>query len=249
MKYIFKINLILISLLFFACNSTETAVESEDELMVTFEDSLSYTIGINVGQNLPETVINQKLFVEGITDYWEQENPRLDAPVRQQILREFNIKNSEIERDQMKAMSEKSKQLSRDNKIKGQEFLDNNKYEEGVKVFQRSQIQYRVITEGSGPIPDHDDSVVVHYNGYLIDGKKFDSSYDRGEPATFAVKSVIVGWQQILQKMNTGSKWEVFIPQELAYGIRGVASNMKGEYVIPPSSTLIFEVELISIVE
>ena len=98
--------------------------------------------------------------------------------------------------------------------------------------------------------PDYDDVVKVHYNGYLIDGYKFDSSYDRGEPATFSVKGVIPGWTEILQKMPTGSKWEVFIPQNLAYGVSGVASDpKKGEYVIPPSSTLIFEIELLEIVE
>jgi FKBP-type peptidyl-prolyl cis-trans isomerase len=134
--------------------------------------------------------------------------------------------------------------------MKGKEFLDNNKFNEGVKVFSRSQIQYKIITEGSGPIPDFDDAVVVHYDGYLIDGQKFDSSYDRGEPATFSLNGIIQGWQIILQKMPVGSKWQVFIPEHLGYGIAGVYKDAKkGEYIIPPSSTLIFDIELISIVE
>ena len=92
--------------------------------------------------------------------------------------------------------------------------------------------------------------ILVHYLGKLEDGTKFDSSYDRGQPATFGVKSVIVGWQEVLQKMPVGSKWEVFIPQNLGYGTSGVPSDInKGEYVIPPSSTLIFEIELLSIVK
>lgn len=247
--FIFGPILALIMLAFFyGENNIETQEESK-ELMVTFEDSLSYTIGVNVGNNLPKIGINQQLFIEGITDYWNNKNPRINAPSRQEILRTFNIQNSTIERDQMKAMTEKAKQLSRDNKIKGQEFLDKNKLREGVRVFNRSQIQYKVIKQGNGEIPEFNDSVIVHYNGYLIDGYKFDSSYDRGQPATFALNSVIVGWQQILQKMPVGSKWEVFIPENLAYGVGGVASDpKKGEYVIPPSSTLIFEIELIEIV-
>ena len=251
MKHTFKIYFIFISFLIYSCNSTEDiAVESDKELMVTFQDSLSYAMGINIAGNLPDTEINQELLIEGLTDYWNKENPRLDAPMRNDILRAFNIMNSQIERDKMQQMGEKARELSRENKMKGQEFLDNNKLKEGIRVLKRSQVQYRVITAGTGEIPDYDDSVVVHYNGYLIDGYKFDSSYDRGQPATFGVKGVIVGWQEVLQKMPVGSKWEVFIPQNLGYGTSGVPSDInKGEYVIPPSSTLIFEIELLSIVK
>ena len=92
--------------------------------------------------------------------------------------------------------------------------------------------------------------ILVHYTGKLEDGTVFDSSYDRGEPATFALNGVIQGWQQILQKMPVGSKWKVFIPENLGYGIAGVYKDAKkGEYIIPPSSTLVFDIELLSIVE
>ena len=251
MKNILKIQYILIFLLFYSCSSeTVPSEQTSREPIVTFQDSLSYTMGVNIGQNLPETEINHDLLIEGLRDFWNNEEPRLNAPTRLDILRAFNITNSEIERELMRSMSEKTKQISRDNKIKGKEFLDNNKYNEGVKVFSRSQIQYKIITEGTGPIPDFDDAVVVHYNGYLIDGQKFDSSYDRGEPATFALNGIIPGWQQILQKMPVGSKWQVFIPEHLGYGMGGVYKDAKkGEYIIPPSSTLIFDIELISIVE
>ena len=234
-----------------SCSSDNSVSnQKDDELIVTFEDSLSYTIGVNVGKNLPEVGMNQKLFIEGITDYWNNENPRIDPPTRQEILRTFNIQNSTIERDRMKAMSEKSKELSRKNKIDGKEFMDKNKLREGVRVLSRSQIQYKVIKEGNGEIPDFNNSVVVNYNGYLIDGYKFDSSYDRNEPATFAIKSVIVGWQQILQRMPVGSKWEVVIPENLGYCLAGVASDpKKGEFLIPPSSTLVFEIELLDIIK
>ena len=158
--------------------------------------------------------------------------------------------NSQLDRDNMKAMGERAMKLSRENKMKGQEFLDKNKTSEGVRVFNRSQIQYKVIAEGNGEIPDYDDVVKVHYNGYLIDGHKFDSSYDRGEPTTFNVNGVIKGWTEVLQKMPVGSKWEVYIPQNLAYGMKGISSDpKKGEYVIPPSSTLIFEIELLEIID
>ena len=131
-------------------------------------------------------------------------------------------------------------------KIAGQEFLDNNKTKEGVLV-RRSNLQFKKIVTGTGKVPDYDDAVTVHYNGYLVDGHKFDSSYDRGNPATFQVKGVIPGWTEILQVMPVGSKWEVYIPYNLAYGERGIPGQEKGQYVIPPSATLIFEIELLGI--
>ena len=249
MKHITKILYFAIFLLY-SCSSENQSSKSEKELMVTFQDSLSYSMGVNIGTNLPETEINQDLLIEGLQDYWNKAEPRLDASSRNEILRTFNIMNSQLDRDNMKAMGERAMKLSRENKMKGQEFLDKNKTSEGVRVFNRSQIQYKVIAEGDGEIPDYDDVVKVHYNGYLIDGHKFDSSYDRGEPATFNVNGVIKGWTEVLQKMPVGSKWEVYIPQNLAYGMKGVSSDpKKGEYVIPPSSTLIFEIELLEIID
>ena len=251
MKNTFKIQLAISCLLLFSCSSESNVSKQEDnEPIVTFQDSLSYTMGVNIGQNLPETEINHDLLIEGLQDFWDNTEPRINAPSRLEVLRAFNIQNSEIERELMKSLSEKSKKMSRENKMAGQEFLEKNKYNEGVRVFSRSQIQYKVLEEGGGRIPDFDDAVVVHYNGYLIDGTKFDSSYDRGEPATFALNGVIQGWQQILQKMPVGSKWKVFIPENLGYGIAGVYKDAKkGEYIIPPSSTLVFDIELLSIVE
>lgn len=249
MKQITKILYFAIFLLY-SCSSENQSSKSEKELMVTFQDSLSYSMGVNIGTNLPETEINQDLLIEGLQDYWNKAEPRLDASSRNEILRTFNIMNSQLDRDNMKAMGERAMKLSRENKMKGQEFLDKNKTSEGVRVFNRSQIQYKVIAEGDGEIPDYDDVVKVHYNGYLIDGHKFDSSYDRGEPATFNVNGVIKGWTEVLQKMPVGSKWEVYIPQNLAYGMKGISSDpKKGEYVIPPSSTLIFEIELLEIID
>ena len=130
----------------------------------------------------------------------------------------------------------------------GQSFMEKNKMRDGVRVFQRSGIQYKVIKEGFGVIPDYDDAVVVHYNGYLVDGQKFDSSYDKNKPLTIKIEQLIVGWQDILQKMPVGSKWEVFIPFNLAYGEGGVKDANK-EYIIPPGATLIFEMELLEVIK
>jgi FKBP-type peptidyl-prolyl cis-trans isomerase len=249
MKKIFKIQLTIFCLLLFSCSSeSNKSKELEDKPIVTFQDSLSYTMGVNIGQNLPETEINRDLLIEGLNDSWNNEEPRINTQTRNEVLKSYNIRNSE--RNLSRSLSEKSKKLSKENKIAGQEFLDKNKNNEGIKFISNTQIQYKVVQEGLGQIPDFDDVVVVHYNGFLIDGTKFDSSYDRGEPATFALNRVIQGWQQTLQEMPVGSKWKVYIPENLGYGITGVIKDAKNEeYVIPPSSTLIFDIELINIVD
>lgn len=232
-----------------ACNQTDSneAVSTEDVSLSTFKDSLSYSIGINIGKNLPAYAdIDKDLVQKGLDDFFENNEPLLDAAARQQVLREFNVSMAELERDEMRAQGEEHQRLSRENKIAGQEFLDENKTKEGVLV-RRSNLQFKKITTGTGTVPDYDDVVTVHYNGYLIDGHKFDSSYDRGNAAIFPVKGVIAGWTEILQIMPVGSKWEVYIPYNLAYGEKGIQGSEKGTYVIPPSATLVFEIELIGI--
>ena len=235
--------------LFTSCENEPTTPQDEKSLIVTFEDSLSYSMGINIAQNLPDTPLNTDLVKEGMDDFWQKNQPRLNNADRQTVLREFNIINSQIERDAMQAAGKDARELSRKNKIVGQEFLEENKVKEGVRVRQRSGLQYKILTEGSGQVPDYDDTVTVHYTGSLIDGYKFDSSYDRGNPAEFGVGGVIAGWTEILQMMPVGSKWEVYIPHNLAYGDRGVPGSNMGEYVIPPSSVLIFQIELLGIAE
>tara|TARA_Y100001970_G_scaffold151997_1_gene186132 strand:+ start:35 stop:781 length:747 start_codon:yes stop_codon:yes gene_type:complete len=241
--------ILLIIFLIAACNQTDSneAVSTEDVSLSTFKDSLSYSIGINIGKNLPAYAdIDKDLVQKGLDDFFENNEPLLDAAARQQVLREFNVSMAELERDEMRAQGEEHQRLSRENKIAGQEFLDENKTKEGVLV-RRSNLQFKKITTGTGTVPDYDDVVTVHYNGYLIDGHKFDSSYDRGNAAIFPVKGVIAGWTEILQIMPVGSKWEVYIPYNLAYGEKGIQGSEKGTYVIPPSATLVFEIELIGI--
>ena len=126
------------------------------------------------------------------------------------------------------------------NKTEGDAFLAANKAKEGV-VTLPSGLQYKIITAGTGPKPTLEQTVVCHYRGTLIDGKEFDSSYKRGQPATFPVKGVIKGWTEVLQLMPVGSKWQVFIPSDLAYGERGAGAD------IGPNATLVFEIELVAI--
>jgi FKBP-type peptidyl-prolyl cis-trans isomerase FklB len=122
----------------------------------------------------------------------------------------------------------------------GKTFLAENRKKEGVKTLP-SGLQYRIVAEGSGKTPKSTDTVTVHYRGTLIDGTEFDNSYSRGKPATFGVGRVIAGWTEALQLMKEGARWQLFIPPDLAYGEKGAGSK------IPPNSTLIFEVELISV--
>ena len=237
--------ILLIIFLIAACNQTDSS--DEDVTLSTFKDSLSYSMGINIGKNLPPYAdVDKDLVKKGLDDFFEDNEPLLDAAERQQILREFNVSMAALERDDMRAQGEEYQQLSRENKIAGQEFLETNKTKEGVLV-RRSNLQFKEIVRGTGVVPDYDDVVTVHYTGYLVDGHKFDSSYDRGEPAIFPVKGVIPGWTEILQIMPVGSKWEVYIPYNLAYGEKGIRGQERGTYVIPPSATLIFEIELLGI--
>jgi FKBP-type peptidyl-prolyl cis-trans isomerase len=140
------------------------------------------------------------------------------------------------------AMQASRKEQVQKNLAEGEKFLAENKTKEGVKT-TASGLQYRVIDEGEGPSPKAGDSVTVHYRGTLVDGTEFDSSYQRGKPATFPLTGVIPGWTEALQLMKKGSKWVLFIPSDLAYGERGAGNR------IPPNSTLIFEVELLSMNE
>ena len=232
-----------------ACNqnNADSPSVSDDTTLNTFKDSLSYSMGINIGKNLPAYAdVDKELIKKGLDDFFTNEEPLLGVAERQAILRKFNIEMAGFEREEMKEAGEEFQKLSRENKIKGQEFLDENKTKEGVLV-RRSNLQFKKIVIGTGDIPDYDDEVTVHYSGYLIDGHKFDSSYDRGTPATFPVQGVIPGWTEILQMMPVGSKWEVYIPYNLGYGESGVPGQEMGTFVIPPASVLIFEIELLGI--
>jgi FKBP-type peptidyl-prolyl cis-trans isomerase len=241
---------IFIAIIFIAIafNQNDDSPSISDETTLnTFKDSLGYSIGINIGKNLPAYAdLDKELIKKGLEDFFTNEEPLLNVAERQEILMKFNIEMAGFEREEMKEVGEEFRKLSRENKIKGQEFLDENKTKEGVLV-RRSNLQFKKIVIGTGDIPDYNDEVTVHYSGYLIDGHKFDSSHDSGTPATFPVQKVIPGWTEILQIMPVGSKWEVYIPYNLGYGESGVAGQEMGTFVIPPASVLIFEIELLGI--
>jgi FKBP-type peptidyl-prolyl cis-trans isomerase FklB len=140
------------------------------------------------------------------------------------------------------AQEAKAKEAGAGNRKEGDAFLAANKAKEGVKT-TADGLQYKVLTEGNGPKPTANDTVTVNYRGTLLNGKEFDSSYKRGQPASFPVGGVIKGWTEALQLMPVGSKYQLFIPPDLAYGDRGAGGD------IGPGETLIFEVELLSIGE
>ena len=195
----------------------------------------SYALGLEIGSSLKQlqTDIDMAVFARGVEDNLTGREPLLTPQQAAEVKQEF-FKKMQEERTQ------KNKDLSEKNRKEEEEFLAANKKKDGV-ITTASGLQYEVLTEGDGAKPKDTDEVTVHYRGTLIDGTEFDSSYGRGEPATFPVKGVISGWTEALQLMKVGSKYRLFIPSSLAYGERGAGQ------VIGPNATLIFEVELLGI--
>jgi FKBP-type peptidyl-prolyl cis-trans isomerase FklB len=215
-----------------ACQQGE--VKKSD--LKTQKDSVSYAIGIDVGRSLKKSEIEVELAVllQGLKDAIEKDSLYL--------LSDADMKNCmmSLQSVMMKKQTEKMKVEGDKNKKEGDMFLEKNKNEQGV-ITLPSGLQYKVLQSGNGAHPKESDKVKCHYKGSLIDGKEFDSSFKRGEPATFPVNGVIKGWTEALQLMKIGDKWQLFIPYNLAYGEQGRPPQ------IPPSATLIFEVELLSI--
>ena len=192
-------------------------------------------IGSGLGANLKKQSVefDPKLVAEGLKDTLTDSKTLLTQDEAQAVLKEVQMA---VQKEQQ----EKMHQAADKNKSEGEAFLAANKGKEGV-VALPSGMQYKIVTEGTGPKPTASDTVVCNYRGTLIDGKEFDSSFKRKEPAKFPVSGVIKGWTEALQLMPVGSKWQLFIPPNLAYGEQGVGAD------IQPNSTLIFEVELLSI--
>ncbi len=213
------------------------AQETEKTELKTKSEKMSYALGANIGASIKPAAaeIDYDALIQGVKDTLEGRKPLLTAAETQKLLGELNAL--------MRTKSnEKSKKLGEKNMQEGEAFLAENKEKAGVTT-TASGLQYEVMKEGSGAKPQKTDRVSVHYAGTLIDGTEFDSSYKRGSPAAFAVTGVIKGWTEVLQLMNVGSKYRVFIPSDLAYGLRGSAPT------IGPNATLIFEVELLDIVK
>ena len=198
------------------------------------KDKESYSLGYQFGQNLKTqgVDINIDVYTSGIKDALGGKEPKMSRE-------EIRATITGLQQRLQAARQKELKEMAAKNVEEGKKFLAENQKKGGIKTLP-SGLQYKIIAEGSGKMPKAEDTVTVNYKGTLIDGTEFDSSYKRGEPATFKVNGVIKGWTEALQLMKEGSKWQLFIPSELGYGERGQGR-------IPPNSTLIFEVELISI--
>ena len=195
----------------------------------------SYAIGLTIGRSMKKqgVDIDAKLLAKGLMDVFSDAKPLLTDKEVEAVIEEFqNEINAKL--------AAAAKVASEKNKKDGEEFLAANKKKEGVQTLP-SGLQYKVIKEGNGKTPKATDEVTTHYKGTLIDGTEFDSSYKRGQPATFPVDGVIPGWTEALQKMKVGAKWQLFIPSNLGYAERGSPP------VIGPNSTLIFDIELLEV--
>lgn len=201
------------------------------------KDKVSYAIGMDIGHSLKNQSIdiNPDLLTQGLRDEYTGGKALLTEE-------EFHETMSAFRQEIVAKQMERAKELADKNKKEGEAFLAKNSKKEGV-VTLASGLQYKVIKEGTGQKPKPADTVTVDYRGTLIDGTEFDSSYRRGQPATFPVKGVIAGWTEALQLMKVGSKWQLFIPSGLAYGERGTGRE------IGPNATLVFEIDLLSIKE
>jgi len=216
------------------CNQQDAATKVTGPI-TSDTDKASYSIGLNMGKQVAQIKdnVNFDMIKLGLNDAYNGGEFKLTDDEIRSSLAEFQQR---LQKSQMEKVSKAGDM----NQKAGNEFLAANKTAEGVKTTD-SGLQYKVITEGTGNMPKSTDTVVTHYKGTLIDGKVFDSSYKRGQPATFPVTGVIKGWTEALQKMKVGSKWQLFIPSELAYGARGAGQQ------IGPNSVLIFEIELLEI--
>jgi len=203
------------------------------EALDTAHNKVSYGIGRQMGTQLRGNDfkgINIELVMAGLADAYEGVE---DLVGMEEMSKAYTEIQAQIQKE-VAAEAEANQKL-------GQDFLEQNKSKEGVQVTE-SGLQYEVLTEGKGEIPESTSRVKTHYHGTFIDGRVFDSSVERGEPATFPVNGVIKGWTEALTMMPVGSKWKLYIPSDLAYGSQGASGS------IPPNTALVFEVELLEIV-
>ncbi len=208
------------------------ALADESNKLESNVQKFSYAIGLQLGDNLKNEGIldlDEDALAQGIRDYLDGNDLKLTPEEIRQAVVAYQ-----------QEMLEKNLALAEKNREAGQAFLEKNGERDGVVVLD-SGVQYEVVEKGAGDNPTETDVVMVHYRGYLLDGSEFDSSFSRGEPTELEIAQVIPGWQQTLQLMKVGSKWKVWIPSDLAYGLRGAGSR------IGPNEMLHFDIELISI--
>lgn len=196
---------------------------------------VSYAIGFKTGQGMKQQGLEvvKEEYLKGFADGQAGAVSAISEDDMEEVLQAFQM-------EMIKKMQAQRKAEAAQNVTEGKKFLEENAKQEGWKT-TKSGLQYKVLTEGKGAKPKATDTVVVHYRGTLIDGKEFDSSYKRGEPATFPLNGVIKGWTEALQMMPVGSKWQIVLPPELAYGERGAGPD------IGPNAVLRFDVELLDI--
>lgn len=219
-----RISALILTLLF----ATAPVLAAEGQTRA--DEKLSYAIGVLFGRNMALDVdVNTDAFLQGVRDVLTDANLKYTPEEMQAVVNAF--------REQQLAAQQKAGQ---GNAATGKAFLDANAKKAGV-VTTASGLQYKVLKAGAGPKPKGTDTVVVHYRGKLIDGKEFDSSYSRNEPTSLRLDGVIKGWQEAVQLMPQGSKWEIYVPPTLGYGERGAGQD------IGPNATLIFEIELLEI--
>lgn len=206
--------------------ATACAQETLPSQLKTTKDKASYSVGVNIAQELQQAGFDMALVIKGLQDAMAKRAPLLNDEQRREAIFAYN--------------QEQGQMLAEKNKKEGAEFLANFKKEKDVKALPTG-VLYQVLKAGNGKTPKATDNVTVHYRGTLIDGRQFDSSYDRGAPTSFGVQEVIDGWTQVLQQMKVGDKWKVVIPSDLAYGERGFGPT------IGPNATLVFEIELLAV--
>lgn len=220
------------ALILIPCFMIAASSFAADKKYTTQKEKLSYALGVQIGSNMKAqglTDLDAKVIGEAIADVLKGGNLKLTNEEMQAAVNTYQQEMDKKRADEATAA-----------KAKGEKFMAENKKRKGVKTTD-SGMQYEILKEGSGDKPKATDQVTVHYHGTLIDGKVFDSSVNRGQPATFPLNGVIKGWTEIVQMMPVGSKWKVVIPPQLAYGENGAGG------AIGPNETLIFEIELIGI--
>ncbi len=201
----------------------------------TEKQKISYTIGVSLAKDFKarNIEVDPSMILQGMQDEISGKKLMMSEKEMEETMLKF-------QQEMMAKMEKQQKEEGAKNRKAGEAFLAENKKKQGV-VTLPSGLQYRVIKMGNGPKPKAEQTVKVHYRGSFIDGKEFDSSYKRGQPIEFPLNGVIPGWTEALQLMPVGSKWEIFIPSDLAYGDQGAGG------AIPPGSTLVFEVELLDV--
>ena len=237
---------LLISTAVFAQDSKQAASPSQNPAVgsafTNDKDKVSYSIGVDIGRTLQrlQLDLNQDALKQGISDILGNKPTALSDQELQQTLQAFQQQMMQKQQASIAKKQEEMKSTAEKNKADGKKFLEDNAKKAGVKTLP-SGLQYKVVKEGTGEKPKDTDIVETNYRGTLIDGKEFDSSDKNGGPVSFPVSGVIKGWSEALKLMPVGSKWEIYVPSELAYGDEGAGED------IAPGSTLVFQVELLKI--